>query len=54
MISRILTSNIAKKNRQEEQAKRDANDQDISEFFKDVSRKQSKPKVHSFAHAVLE
>ncbi|KAF5023245.1 hypothetical protein F66182_4697 [Fusarium sp. NRRL 66182] len=35
----------AKKNRQEEQAKRDANDRDISEYFKGAGKTQPKPKV---------
>ncbi|KAF4948792.1 hypothetical protein FSARC_13648 [Fusarium sarcochroum] len=38
-------SKTAKKSRQEEQAKRDANDRDISEYFKGAGRTQPKPKV---------
>ncbi|KAH7182849.1 uncharacterized protein B0J16DRAFT_344718 [Fusarium flagelliforme] len=38
-------SKAGKKSRQEEQAKRDANDRDISEYFKGANRTQSKPKV---------
>ncbi|KAJ4018952.1 DNA-directed DNA polymerase alpha catalytic subunit pol1 [Fusarium irregulare] len=38
-------SKAAKKTRQEEQSKRDANDRDISEYFKGVNRTQPKPKV---------
>lgn len=41
----ILTCRVAKKNRQEEQAKRAANDKDISEYFKGANRAQPKPKV---------
>jgi hypothetical protein len=44
--ARILTYHVAKKNRQEEQAKRAANDKDISEYFKGANRAQPKPKVH--------
>ena len=41
-----LTLKTAKKNRQDEQAKRDANDRDISEYFtKGAGKTQAKPKV---------
>ncbi|KAM0436185.1 hypothetical protein ACHAPT_003077 [Fusarium lateritium] len=43
---RMLTRRAAKKSRQQEQAKRDANDKDISEYFtKGAGRTQPKPKV---------
>ncbi|KAF4971235.1 hypothetical protein FZEAL_9894, partial [Fusarium zealandicum] len=38
-------SKAAKKSRQEELAKRDANDRDISEYFKGTNKTQPKPKV---------
>ena len=41
-----LTLSTAKKKREEDAAKRDANDRDISEFFKKgVSKAPAKPKV---------
>ncbi|KAF4991735.1 hypothetical protein FDECE_13936 [Fusarium decemcellulare] len=45
-VVRGRPSKAAKKSRQEEQAKRDANDKDISEYFtKGATRAQPKPKV---------
>ncbi|WAO92963.1 DNA polymerase [Fusarium falciforme] len=45
-VVRGRPSKAAKKNRQQEQAKRDANDKDISEYFtKGAGRTQPKPKV---------
>lgn len=43
--SSLLIGDKAKKSRQEEQAKRDVNDRDISEYFKGANRTQPKPKV---------
>lgn len=42
----LLIINAAKKSREEEQAKRDANDRSISEYFtKGAGKAQPKPKV---------
>lgn len=54
-LASILINCIAKKTRQEEQTKRDANDRDISEYFtKGAGRTQAKPKVdHALALGLL-
>lgn len=44
--SRLLTLSVAKKSREEDQAKRDANDRNIAEYFtKGAVKTQAKPKV---------